>query len=229
MRLALTAFALSLAAAPAMATPVPFVGCASDGQIGPQPIPKAGPTPDLPPAAATKLAFYAGAEGPGVLAPRGWQCFQTYGSNGESLLVAPHVIGSVPQTPLSGPAVQLSISDGGTSGRFEVAEIAARLFPAAKPFVDGVEAERLRDKYVHVPYPADKITRRGLYEALVTTPANADGIGTSSFLLKGPLPIDNIVLLERDGDMSLIHMAARLSPAQRPLVAYIIAQVAKTK
>ena len=65
---------------------VPFVGCASDGQAGPQAAP-AGPSKAVavPAATAQRLAWYKAQYGPGVLAPRGWHCFSTYGSN------APHL------------------------------------------------------------------------------------------------------------------------------------------
>ncbi len=230
MRFACSLLVLCLAAGPGLATHVPFVGCASDGQTGPRPIPRAKLTPDLPPAAAAQISYYVRPNN-AVLAPRGWRCFETYGSNGQTLFVAPHPIGSIGHIRLTGPAVMLSVSFGGTSGRFGVAEIAGRLFPAAKPFVDRVEAEGMTDKpFFRHPYPTDKITYRSPYEALVTTPANRDGIGTSSLLPKGALPVDSIVRLrDPKGDSDLIHMSARLAPQQRPLVAYIIAQVAKER
>ena len=222
--------ALSLLATPAWAAHVPFVGCASDGQVGPQPIPRPAATPDLPPAVAARLAYYVGPYDMRVLAPRGWQCFETYGSNGASLFVTPQRMHGTAETGLIGPAIQLSKSEGGTSGRFEVAAIAARLFPAARAFVDKVEAEGMNDKpFVRRPYPADRITHRGPYEALVTTPADQEGIGTASLLRAGSLPIDGIAILDPSGDTSLTHLAARLPTADRPLVAHIIAQVKKEK
>ena len=126
---------------------IPFVGCASDGQLGPRKAPH-GKTKvlTLSPELASQLAYYQAQEGSGVLAPRGWRCFSTYGSNGGSLFVAPQLIDgklmfSDKWKGFSGPVVQISDSFGGTSGRFEVASIIARVFPAHKAFVANVIAE----------------------------------------------------------------------------------------
>jgi hypothetical protein len=75
--------------------------------------------------------------GLGVLAPRGWHCFSTYGSNGSNLFVSPVPIDgkalfSADWKGFMGDVVQLSVMDGGTSGRFEVAKVVARVFPAYK-------------------------------------------------------------------------------------------------
>jgi hypothetical protein len=99
---------------------VPFVGCRSDGQAGPLEAPrgksKAVPiTADL----AGRLAYYKAEQGRGVLAPRGWYCFETYGSSGGNLYVAPQPIDpkavfSDAWPGFAGPAIQLSGIDGGT-------------------------------------------------------------------------------------------------------------------
>ena len=126
---------------------VPFVGCASDGQAGPQTAP-AGPSKAVavPAATAQRLAWYKAEYGPGVLAPRGWHCFSTYGSNGSNLFVSSDAIDS--KTLLSmdwkgftGSAIEIAVSSGGTSGRFEVAKVIARVFPAYKQFAQNVIAE----------------------------------------------------------------------------------------
>ena len=46
----------------------------------------------ISPAAALRLAYYKAQYGPGVLAPRGWHCFSTYGSDGANLFVSPDAI-----------------------------------------------------------------------------------------------------------------------------------------
>lgn len=222
----------ALAAGTAQAAHVPFVGCPSDGQGGPVAPPAAGATPDIPPAAAAQLAYYAVADGPAVLAPRGWHCFGSYGSNGAALLVAPRPLdwrSAVLTQPFRGPAVQLTLSNGGTSGRFEVADVAARLFPAARAFVDRVEAEGMLDhRLVRAPYPADRITRSGPYRARYTTPANARGLGNeASRLARGPLPIDGVAIYRPAEDDSLTLLAARLPSGLRPLAASIVADVGR--
>lgn len=68
---------------------LPFVGCPSDGQQGPQRFPKSCPTPTVLGNDAARPAYYAMEDGTGVIAPRGWRCFGRYGSNGSTLTVAP--------------------------------------------------------------------------------------------------------------------------------------------
>src|ERR1700722_19088064 len=72
---------------------VPFVGCKSDGQVGPQDAP-IGTAISMPitTKAAQMLAYYRTAEGVSVLAPRGWYCFGTYGSGGSALMASPQPI-----------------------------------------------------------------------------------------------------------------------------------------
>ena len=112
-------------------TSVPYVGCPGDGQTGPYRAAKGSPKPvTLPLEVANKLAWYEykGDAGEiGTLGPRGWNCFVTIGSDGETLYVAPEAMNSAKILEhknwkgFKGPAIQLSGSDGGTSGRFEVA------------------------------------------------------------------------------------------------------------
>lgn len=228
MRIAILLF-LALVAWPVHAAHVPFVGCPSDGQQGPRPAPRSGATPDVGDAAAARLAWYADAWGTGVLAPRGWHCLGAIGSNGESITVAPGPLDWTAITSkggVAGPAVALSRSSGGTSGRFEVAAIAARMFPAAKAFVARVEAEHMGDRpSAHAPYPADRITRRGPWQALFTTPAGKTGLGADWTFAPGALPVDGVAILHPDDDMDLDVLRARLPKADRPLVAAIIADV----
>src|SRR5580698_5306558 len=126
---------------------VPFVGCKSDGQAGPVDAPS-GTSKAVPSSAgaAQRLAYYKAASAFGTLAPRGWYCFGTYGSAGASLYVSPEPIAraalfSADWTGFTGPAIQISLSDGGTSGRFQVARMIARVFPAHRAFADQVIAE----------------------------------------------------------------------------------------
>lgn len=222
-----TALAVGLPSA-AMAGNIPFVGCASDGQQGPQRPPKPVATPMLEGSDAMRLAYYVMADGTRVIAPRGWKCFGRYGSNGSTLTVAP-----IPQawarhddhSRYTGLAVVRSTAFGGTSGRFEVAAFAARLFPAAARFVVQVEQEQIVDPFPRGIPARDRISRRGAYEVLFTTPANTQGTGTRGSLAPGPLPVDGLAILAADEDHDLETMDARLPPAIRPLVAHIIKQM----
>ena len=164
---------------------VPFVGCASDGQAGPQDAPSGQAKPlAIPPAVAQRLAYYKAEYGAGVLAPREWHCFSTYGSDGVKLFVSPDPIDpktlmSMDRKGFSGPAVQISALSGGTSGRFEVAKVVARVFPAYKAFAQNVIAEGIEPAgdFPFGPYPQDKLTYRGTAIVEFETPANSEGWG----------------------------------------------------
>jgi hypothetical protein len=210
---------------------VPFVGCKSDGQVGALDPPKDGGTaPKLAAAVASRLAWYASNNTGGVLAPRGWQCFELYGSNGSVLMVQPGDFGrALLSTELSGPAIQLSISLGDTSGRFEAAQLAARLFPDRRGFVDKVISEGLEPKaeFVFGPFPQDRIHRLSRDVVAFETPANTDGMGTKSRLLKSGDPIQGLVWMDRDNNATFL--AVRLAPSQRDLAAYIINEMKPRK
>ena len=68
---------------------VPLIGCKSDGQTGPIEAPESGTlSVGISRAAGQNLAYYKAVSGVGVLAPRGWYCFATYGSAVETLYVS---------------------------------------------------------------------------------------------------------------------------------------------
>jgi hypothetical protein len=133
-------FSQATPAASTAMSQIPFVGCASDGQAGPQAAPTgSSKTLAISAAGAERLAWYKALYGPGVLAPRGWHCFSIYGSDGSNLFVSPDAIDSktllsVDWKGFAGQVIEISVSSGGTSGRFEVAKVIARVFPAYKAF-----------------------------------------------------------------------------------------------
>ncbi len=211
---------------------VPFVGCASDGQVGPQ----AAPTGKIkavaiPAAAAERLAYYKAEYGPGVLAPRGWHCFSTYGSNGGSLFISPDPIDSKALFSndwkgFPGQAIQISYVSGGTSGRFEVAQVIARVFPAYKKFVQNVIAEGIEpaSDFPFGPYANDKLTYRGKNIVEFETPASTEGLGTDSRLLPNTSPIDGVAIIT-GVDTDMTKLSARLSAEDRDLIPIIVKQV----
>jgi hypothetical protein len=224
--LALLALAWGGAAAAAGPASVPFVGCPSDGQQGPQPAPRRGAVPAVPAPAAAQLAYYASGD-LGVLAPRGWHCFGLYGSNGSILIVTPEPHGArdllaSPPSPLRGPAVQISSSSGGTSGRFEVANVIARAFPAQMAFARRVAAEGIGDPLPRGPYPTDHMARLRPNAAGYTTPAGREGLGTDSRLVPSDRPIDGLAVLDTSGDWNLLKLDVRLPAAQAGLATPIL-------
>jgi hypothetical protein len=202
---------------PGGAVRVPFVGCASDGQIGPLKAPKGkGNVVAISPEAARRLAYYKAAQGPGVLAPRGWHCFGTYGSNGSNLYVSPNPIGDPlqsagPWAGLTGAAVQLSEMFGRTSGRFEVARKIARVFPAHMAFAQTIISERIEpaSSFPQGPYPDDKLVYRNKEVVEYETPPNQAGLGTSSQLKKNASPITGVAILTGETP-DLIQLSVRL-------------------
>jgi hypothetical protein len=185
----------------------------------------------IQPGAANRLAYYKAEEGLGVLAPRGWFCFATYGSSGDNLYVVPHPIHSKELFSsdwkgFRGPAVQLSASVGDTSGRFEVARIIARVFPARQSFVDQVIDEALEPKtdFPSGPYPADKLSYKSPDIVEYTTPPLTQGLGTDSRLLPDAAPIHGAEIISGE-ETNLISVAVRLPVDMAALATDILKQV----
>lgn len=208
---------------------IPFVGCKADGQVGPQPAPDKPPLHlPLDPTTASRLAYYEGWEGEGVLGPRGWCCFETYGSNGSTLYVSP-----TPVDPkqffdthwkgFTGPAIQLSSTVGDTSGRFGVAEVIARVFPAHRDFVNNIIAEGLEpaSDFPFGPYPDDRLTYKSKELVEYMTPPNRKGLGTASWLLPNQQPILGVAMLTGE-ELSLTQLSLRLPPGMDDLIPIII-------
>lgn len=211
---------------------VPFVGCKSDGQVGPQDAPTGKPKIiTISPQLAERVAYYKASDGSGVLAPRGWYCFGTYGSDGSNLYVTPMPLNSAQVFSdswkgISSYGIQLSESNGDASGRFAVAQIIARVFPAHLAFVKRVIAEGVEPatSFPYGPYPADKLTYRSKETVEYVTPPNTEGLGTKSFLIKDADPIDGVALLTGE-ELSLTHLSARLSHEMSDLLPVITRQV----
>jgi hypothetical protein len=189
----------------------------------------------IPSDAAEHLAFYQTASGLGTLAPRGWYCFSTYGSNGESLFVSLNPIGAAQLSPtegdgLKGSAIQISLLYGGTSGRFEVGDIIARVFPAHKDFVENLIAEQTADPmlskqtFTFAPYPKDRLTYRSKDMVEYETPPGTEGLGTQSRLLKGDVPIQGVAVLV-GADTDLVRLSIKLPATLQSLAPAITRQV----
>ena len=179
------------AAAQVISTTIPFVGCAADGQVGPQAAPTGAPKAvQMTAADAAQLAYYEMASGPGVIGPRGWSCAGVYGSNGATLVVSAQPLqpsdlaAGASWSGAKGDAIEARVASGDTSGRFEVAHVIARVFPAHQAFAQGVINEGIEpaSNFPSGPYASDKITTKSNEVVEFQTPAGAVGLGTDTNL-----------------------------------------------
>lgn len=222
----------------ANAVTVPFVGCPADGQTDAIPAPKGkSVTIALDAQAASHLAFYASQDFGGILAPRGWHCATLYGSGGWFVIVAQQPItpvGLLASHPnlLKGPAIQLSLSDGGTSGRFEVAQLIARYFPERRAFLKSVIDERIEpaNSFPEGPFKTDILVSRHKDAVEYLTPAGKEGLGTKSRLDPSGLPIHAAAALVggEDEDWAGYVLAVRLPKEQEDLAPVILRWAAAT-
>ena len=215
---------------------VPYTGCPGNGQTGPYAAAKGLPkVVRLPPAIADHLAWYeySGDAGHfGTLGPRGWSCFATIGSSGWTLYIAPEVLDDAKLLEhrnwkgFRGPVIQLSGSEGGTSGRFEVAQVVARVFPAHRDYARSIIAEGFgpASDYVFGPFASDHLTYKSKELVEFTTPAHRNGLGTVSWLLPSDQPITGFALLTIGPgiDTGLVQLSVRLPPALSSVAATLI-------
>jgi hypothetical protein len=210
---------------------VPFLGCASDGQVGPLAAPKGiEKVVQVDARAAQRLAYYRAEYPPGVLAPQGWYCFGVYGSNGSIVFVSPQPIKtadlfSTTSVGFTGPAIQGSYRNGDTSGRFEVAQVMARVFPAQKAFVQRVIDEGIEpaSDFPFGPFPKDKLILQSDRIVEYQTPPHSEGLGTLSRLRANDLPINGVEILQGDTP-NLVSIRVRLPPDMIDLTSPIIHQ-----
>ena len=218
--------------APSVAVTVPFVGCASDGQAGPQTAPSGQEQRGSDSrASAQRLAYYKAEYSAGVLAPRGWHCFSTYGSNGASLFVSPDPIDSKTLfstdwkgfrgRPFRFPFRSAALPEGFKLPRSLRAcfRSTRRSLRTSLPRGSNRQAD-----FPFGPYPKDKLTYRSKSVVEFETPANTQGLGTDSRLQANASPIDGVAILS-GADTDLILLSARLSAKDRDLIPLIVQQV----
>jgi hypothetical protein len=118
--------------------------------------------------------------------------------------------------------------DGGTSGRFEVAKIVARVFPAYRQFAQNVIAEGVEpaSDFPFGPYPSDKLNYRGKNIVEFETPANTDGLGTNSRLQKNASSIKGVAIIG-GADTNLTLLSARVSESENDLIPAMVGQAEK--
>jgi uncharacterized protein YecT (DUF1311 family) len=213
---------------------IPAIGCPLDGQAGPQDTPTLPKTirTVIPEGTPSSLAYYSDFEGAGtgVLAPKGWDCFGTYGSGGSSLYVTPRKLADpIPNRPekvKDGPVVIKNHFISATSGRFPVAQISARIFPLARIFVEGVRDTGLDDasNYVFAPWATDRLNYLSDFAVSYVTPSGANGVGTAFGPAPGKEPISGLVFLTVIGNEegpNLERLAVRLHGTDQRLHAAI--------
>lgn len=215
---------------------VPFVSCPADGQAGPLAAPRVRQTPAVPATAAHSLAWYV-SEHEAVLAPRGWRCFETYGSNGGTLFVAPQALSFNillrRGASFRGPMVISGYSFGGTSGRWSVISFIGRYFPRYRSFIREVrnmdpEITALESPTPSGPYRYDRIVSRTSSEIRLTTPAWRSGEGTNFLLAPNRDPVESLIILHPDSDMDVSSFTVRLPRRQAGLSTVILAAARRT-
>jgi hypothetical protein len=209
---------------------VPFIGCPADTQKDPEEAPRGTELAvQTQRSRARKLAYYKSSVTPGILAPRGWHCLGVIGSGGSSLFVSPEpikVLFGSGWSGIEGPAVEIDDVFGGTSGRFDVAEVIARVFPAQRAFVQNVIDlfDQPASEYTFAPYPKDKLIVQADRLVRFQTPPHSEGLGTMNRLRANADPIDGIALLEGQTP-DLLMLRVRLPPEQRDLSRVIIQEL----
>jgi hypothetical protein len=211
---------------------VPFVGCPSDGQVGPQEAPKGtDKVVHIETGAAKRLAYYEAVSSSGILAPRGWYCFGTLGSSSGVLFVSPQPIKrddlfSPNWRGIRGPTVEVDNTNGNGSGMYAVAHVLARVFPSQRPYVQGVinsDVEPASD-FTFSPYPNDKLILQTKRLVRYRTAPRSEGLGTMNRLEASDDPIDGVAILEGPTP-DLLMLRVRLPLKQRDLAPVIIREL----
>ena len=205
---------------------VPFVGCEESGMVEGSPAPKGTEKlVKIHSGAAERLSYYKSAASPGVLAPRGWKCHGSFGSSGSGLTVTPQAQKPF-EAPTTGPMIVVSSINGGTSGRFTVAQVVARVFPAHEAFARKVIKEGLMpaSDFPFGPYPTDKLAARTEDMVEYETPPHSKGLGTDSGLKPDDNPVQGVAILQNAEWPDLWDLSVRLPPDMKELAAEIIHQ-----
>jgi len=123
-----------------------------------------------------------------------------------------------------GPGIELRTRYGSTIGRFDVAEVVARVFPAHRRYATNLERDMLLEKKFTVgPYPADRLTYRSKEMVEFETPPGSEGLGTRSALSKNSSPIRGVAILSGPTP-DLVQLSVRLPENLKDLAPVIIRQ-----
>jgi hypothetical protein len=216
--------------APLLSSEVPVVACPLESMADDEPPPKTPPATRvlIPQGTAGSLAFFTTDPDArrGALGPKSWSCHAQSGSNGDVLYVVPPdaVIDRV-NGGYAGPMVRRHFSNGSTSGRFEVAHVAGRLFPHARQFAEKVRDEGLDDAaaYAFSPWPRDRLQRLSGSVVAYSTPGGARGLGRPGKPPYGPEPTSGVVMFDgrSEDEPVLLELDVRLGGDDDRLAAAI--------
>lgn len=126
---------------------------------------------------------------------------------------------------LIGPVIELQfISADNGSGRFDMAQVLARVFLAQRQFAkdttDGLDAP------IHFgPFPKDKLIVQNDQFVQYQTPPRSQGLGTMTRIEANDDPIEGVAILQQPGPgllPDLLMLRVRLPPNQRDLAPIII-------
>ena len=213
---------------------LPFVGCESGEMAGPPSEPPTSAGADVPSDAKTagRLALYKTKNSPAVLGPRGWACYGSAGTSGASLSVVPVPLDPPDSQRISAFGIQVTFQWGDTSGRFTVAQVVARVFPAYRSIAEKVIAEHLlpASDFPFGPFPGDRLTYRSDRMVEYETHPRQKGLGTLFAFQPDNDPIRGVAILAgEDGGLNLLHLALRLPPDLNDLSSVIIRQFEEEK
>jgi hypothetical protein len=128
----------------------------------------------------------------------------------------------------TGPFINVRMISGAMSGRFGVARIIARVFPAQREFTESIIKEGVESAsdFPFGPYPNDKLTYHGDSIVEFQTPPHSEGLGTEYGLRASDEPINGVAILSPDeGDgPSISLLTVRLTPDKAYLTPQIIQQ-----
>ncbi len=198
---------------------VPVVGCPVSGMADDTPPPRTQPSTPvlLPQGTAASLAYFTtqADASRGVLGPRAWSCHGQSGSDGDVLYVVPSdAVLDQENGGYKGPMVRRRVAEGSTSGRFEVARVAGRVFPQARRFAEGVRAEGMDEPgtYAFTPWPADRVERLSDSVVAYRTPGGSQGLGRQGKPPYGPDDTNGVVVFQTssEGDPYLLQLDVRL-------------------
>lgn len=124
---------------------------------------------------------------------------------------------------IEGPTVEVDEVSGGTSGRFVVAQVIARVFPERRAFVQNVIDlfDQPASAYTYGPYPNDKLIAQTDRLVQFETKPNSEGLGTMSRFKANDDPIDGVAILQGQTP-DLLMLRVRLPREQRDLAPVII-------